>query len=157
MGDELSPRLMDRTALIQAFPLVSNIMPHVTLEHWTRFANERLAAKSRILPKGLMAIRNRDNYIFGLFAFEVRHDLREYRALWADNIIISSMPGRDLIWRAIIDAIDALAESHACQAVRIGFDDELERVAGDRLWVRPTLEEAGYLFLGARAVKRLPK
>ncbi len=155
MEGELTSRLMDPVSLVQAFPLVSNILPQVTLEHWTRFARDRLAADRRALPRGLMAIRNRDDYILGLFAFDVRYDLRENRALWVDNIIVSSMPGRDLIWQSTIDAIDALAKTHGCGAIRVGFDDELERAGGDRSWVRPALEDAGYLFVGARALKRL--
>lgn len=157
MDGELSPRLMDHASLIQAFPLVSNILPHVTLEHWTRFARDHLVADRRALPKGLMAIRNRDDYILGLFAFEVRYGLKEDRVLWVDDIIVSSMPARDLIWQATIDAIDELAKANRCGAIHVVFDDEFGRASGDGLWVKSALGGAGYLFVGAQALKRLRK
>ncbi|MGQ0676735.1 MAG: hypothetical protein ACT4N4_11710 [Rhodospirillales bacterium] len=155
MDIELSSRLMDQPSLVQAFPLVCSIMPQVTLEHWTRFARGHLAAKRQALPTGLMTIRNRDDYILGLFAFNVRYDLKEYRALWIDNIIISTMPGRNLIWKSTIDAIDALAKANGCGMIRVGFDGEVERTGGDHSWINPALEDAGYLLVGVRAQKRL--
>ncbi len=157
MNDELFPRLMDRESVVQAFPLVTNLLPQITLKDWARFACDHLASGWRTLPKGMMTIRNRDDYILGLFAFDVRYDLKEDRALWVDNVIVSTMPGREIILKATIGAIDALAESDRCGIIRVGFDHDIERADGDRLWVRSALEGAGYLFVGAQALKRLRK
>ncbi len=155
MDEKLVPRLMDRESVVQAFPLVRDLLPSVTLEQWTRFARPLLNAHSGKCPRGLMTIQNSASYILALFAFEVRESLTETRALWIDNIIVPNIPGRDMIWEAVTDAADYLARMNSCRTIRAGFADDLGSADSERLWARLSFERAGYSLDGVQAFKRL--
>ena len=155
MDDSLTPRLLDKSTIDRAFPLVSNLIPAITHERWTRFAKPHLASRSPNWPRGLMAIQNPAGYILGLFVFEVRDDLYESRALCIDNIIVPNLPGRDLVWAAVVDAAEHLAEMNGCRVIRAGLADELDPSNTDRAWLSSSLEKSGYSLEGVRAVKRV--
>lgn len=155
MDDSLTPRLLDKSTIDRAFPLVRNLVPAITHERWTRFARPHLASRSPNWPRGLMAIQNPAGYILGLFVFEVRDDLYESRALCIDNIIVPNLPGRDLVWTAVVDAAEHLAAMNACRVIRAGLADELDPSNTDRAWLSASLQKSGYSLEGVRAVKRI--
>ncbi|MCC6469667.1 MAG: hypothetical protein IT563_15190 [Alphaproteobacteria bacterium] len=156
MADEaLIARLLDRSKIDQAYPLVRSLVPGITLGRWNAFVRPQLAVHSAAWPHGVMTIQNHKGYILGLFSFEVRDDLYESRTLCIDNIVVPSMPGRELIWIAIADATDQLAKMNDCRAVRAGLNEELGSDADDRLWVGSSLQRSGYVLEGVRAFKRL--
>jgi|DewCreStandDraft_4_1066084.scaffolds.fasta_scaffold151885_2 hypothetical protein len=155
MEEKLVPRLMDRESVVQAFPLVRDLLPNVTLEQWLRFARPLLNSGSGRCPRGLMTIQNAASYILALFGFEVRESLTDTRALWIDNIIVPNIPGRDMIWEAVMDAADYLARMNGCRTIRAGFAEELDPANSERLWVRLSFERSGYSLDGVQAFKRL--
>jgi len=155
MDEKLVPRLLDRESVVQAFPLVRDLLPRVSLEQWARFARPLLGASSGRSPRGLMTIQNGAGYILALFAFEVRESLTETRALAIDSIIVPNIPGRDMIWAAIMDAAEYLARMNGCRAIRAGFADALDPGDSERLWVRLSFERSGFSLEGIQAFKRL--
>ncbi len=155
MDDSLTPRLLDKSTIDRAFPLVRSLIPAITHERWTKFAKPHLASRSPNWPRGLMAIQNPAGYILGLFVFEVRDDLYESRALCIDNIIVPNLPGRDLVWAAVVDVAEHLAEMNGCRVIRAGLADELNPGDTDRAWLSSSLEKSGYSLEGVRAVKRV--
>jgi hypothetical protein len=155
MEEKLVPRLMDRESAVQAFPLVRDLLPNVSLEQWIRFARPLLSSHSAKCPRGLMTIQNGASYILALFGFEVRESLTETRALWIDNIIVPNIPGRDMIWEAVMDAAEYLARMNGCRTIRAGFADELDPAHSERLWVKLSFERSGYSLDGMQALKRL--
>lgn len=155
MDDSLTPRLLDRSTIDRAFPLVRNLVPTITHERWTRFARPHLTSRSPNWPRGLMAIQNAGGYMLGLFVFEVRDDLYESRALCIDNIIVPNLPGRDLVWAAVVDAAEHVAAMNGCRVIRAGLADELDPSNTDRAWLSMSLEKSGYSLEGLRAVKRV--
>ena len=155
MDDTLTSRLLDRSMIDRAFPLVRNLMPAVTLERWTAFARPHLSSRSPNWPRGLMAIQNAKGYILGLFMFEVRGDLSESRALCIDNVIVPHLPGRDIVWAAIVEAVEHLAAMNGCPVVRAGLADELDPNDTDRAWLAASLRGSGYALDGVRAFKRV--
>lgn len=157
MNTKLQLRLLTRESVVQAFPLVCNMLPQITLKQWVGFARPHLMSGWQTMPRGLMTVQNDDGYILGMFSFEVRGDLTETRVLWIDNIIVPNIPGRDVVWASVVDAIDGLVEKNRCHAVRAGLADTLERADGDRLWVRISLEKAGYSFDGVQGFRRLDR
>ncbi len=155
MNEALTPRLLDKSTIDRAFPLVRNLLPAMTHERWTQFARPHLSSRSPHWPRGLMAIQNPKGYILGLFVFEVRDDLYENRALCIDNIIVPNLPGRDLVWASIVDTAEHLAAMNGCRVIRAGLADELDPGDTDRAWLSASLEKAGYSLEGVRAVKRV--
>jgi hypothetical protein len=155
MDETLVPRLLDKAAIDQAYPLVRNIAAGITLERWNRFARPQVAWHSPNWPHGLMTIQNAAGYILGLFHFEVRDDLHERRILCIDNIIVPNLPGRDRIWESIAGAVEHLAQKSGCQAIRAELTDELNPTDRDREWVAASLEEYGYSRDGVLGFKRL--
>lgn len=155
MDDALVPRLLDREMVDRAYPLVRNIAPGITLDRWNRFARPLIASRSAAWPRGLMTIQNAANCILALFGFEVRDDLNDGRTLLLDNIITASIPGRDKIWSAVMDAADHLAKVNGCHAIRAGLVGDLDASDKDRAWLVHSLEGAGFALDGVRACKRL--
>jgi hypothetical protein len=155
MDESLTPRLLDKSTVDRAFPLVRNLNPEITQDRWTQFARPHLASRSPHWPRGLMAIQNPAGYILGLFVFEVRDDLHETRALCIDNIIVPNLPGRDLVWASIVDAAEHLAAMNGCRVIRAGLADELDPGDTDRAWLAASLQKSGYAMDGFRAFKRL--
>jgi hypothetical protein len=155
MDGALTPRLLDKTTIDRAFPLVRSLVPAMTQERWTQFARLHLASRSPHWPRGLMTIQSPGAYILGLFVFDVRDDLYETRALCIDNIIVPNLPGRDLVWAAIVDAAEHLATMNGCRVIRAGLADELDPNDTDRAWLSASLEKAGYSLEGMRALKRV--
>ena len=155
MEEKLQPRLLTRESVVQAFPLVCNVLPQVTLKQWVGFARPHMMVGWQTMPRGLMTVQNDDGYILGLFSFEVRDDLTETRILWANNIIVPNIPGRDVVWATLVGAIDGLAKTNRCHAVRAGLADTLVRAGSDRRWVTTSLEKAGYSFDGVQGFRRL--
>ncbi|MCC7046010.1 MAG: hypothetical protein IT562_04790 [Alphaproteobacteria bacterium] len=147
-------RLLDRSKIDQAYPLVRSLVPGITLSRWNAFVRPQLIVHSSAWPHGVMTIQNHKGYILGLFSFEVRDDLYESRTLCVDTIVVPNIPGRDLIWFAIADATDQLAKMNDCRAVRAGLNEELGGDAQDRLWVGSSLQRSGYVLEGVRAFKR---
>lgn len=155
MDDTLAPRLLDRDRVDRAYPLVRNIAPQITLERWNRFVRPLLASRSSVWPRGVMTIQNAAECILGLFSFEVRDELNDGRTLLLDNIVTASIPGRDAIWAAVMDAADHLAQVHGCRAIRAGLGGDLDTSDRDRAWLVSSLEGAGFALDGIRACKRL--
>ncbi len=155
MLDPLAPRLLDRDMIDRAYPLVRSIATGITLDRWVRFARPLVSSRYAQWPRGLMTIQNTAGCILGLFGFEVRDDLHQSRALWMENIVVASIPGRDAIWAAVIEAAENLAKIHGCRAVRAGLSDDLDPSDSDRSWLLNSFESSGYSLDGVRACKRI--
>ena len=157
MSFSLAPRLLDQNTIDQAYPLVRNLANGITLDRWGRFARPFVSTRSSPWPRGLMTIQNEAGYILALFGFEVRDDLYENRTLCIENIVIASIPGRDTIWAAMVNAAEQLATMHGCHAIRAGLTDDLDPHDTDRRWLINSLQSAGYSLEGVRAFKRMEK
>lgn len=152
MADTLTARFLDRRTIDNAYPLVRNIVPGMTVARWTRFVRRHLVARSPDWPRGVMTIQNATGCILSLFAFEVRADLHESRIFYMDNIMIPDMPGRATICASMIGAAERLAEMNGCSAIRAEFGGAFEGLGKDLL---VSLERMGYSLAGVRAFKRL--
>jgi hypothetical protein len=155
MSDPLAPRLLDPGTIERAYPLVRNLTSGITRDRWGRFARPLVASRSALWPRGLMTIQNAAGYIFGLFSFEVRDDLRANRTLSVENIMIATLPGRDTIWATVVEAVEDLARIHGCRAIRASLNDEFDPGDDGRTWLAGSLEAAGYVRDGVRARKRI--
>ncbi len=155
MEKPLAPRLLDRERIDQAFPLVHNMAPNLTLERWVRFARPQIVSRSSNWPRGLMTIQNATGHILGLFGFAVRNALNDGRTLHLDNVIVPDIPGRDLIWMSMIEAAEHVAQVNGCMAIRAEIADELGPSGSERTWAMSSLRTFGYAVEGLRAVKRL--
>jgi hypothetical protein len=155
MGPQLTPRLLDRSSIDKAYPLVRGIMPNVTLERWTEFAKPYFAARSPKWPRGLMTIQNGEGYILGLFGFEVRDELHSNRTLFIYNIIVPQIPGHDLIWTVVIRTAETLATINGCRTIQIKLADDLNAQESGREWLGSSLTAAGYVIEGVHAFKRM--
>lgn len=157
MSNSLAPRLLDQDTIDRAYPLVRHIASGITLDRWGRFARPFVSTRTSPWPRGLMTIQNEAHCILALFGFEVRDDLQEHRTLCVENIIVASIPGRDAIWAAMVDAAEQLAKLHGCRAIRAGLIDELDADDTDRRWLLNSFKSAGYALEGIRACKRLER
>jgi len=155
MDQTLVTRLFDRGMIEQAFPLVSARTPGLTLDRWTRFALPHVTPRAGEPPRGLMAVQNHAGYILGLFVFGVRDDLDEGRVLWIENVVVPDMPGRDMIWAAVVDSVDRLATMNGCRAILADLPGDRDPGDEGAAWAAPFLKRCGYVLKANRALKRL--
>lgn len=150
---QLAPRLLDRRSIDKAYPLIRGILPSVSRARWTEFARSHLIARSAEWPKSLMTIQNPNGYILGLFGFEVRNELRNNRVLLVYNVVVPQIPGRDLVWTAIMETADTLAQMNSCSAIHVNLSDDWNASQSDRGWLQGSLSSAGYVVEGIHAFK----
>ena len=153
MSLQLASRLLDRRSIDKAYPLIRGILPSVSRERWAEFARSHLIARSAEWPKGLMTIQNTSGYILGLFGFEVRSELRNNRVLFIYNVIVPQIPGRDLVWVAVMQTAETLAQMNSCSAIHVNLSDDWNTFVGGRDWIQESLSDAGYSVEGIHAFK----
>ncbi len=152
MGKLLTPCLLVRAEVEQAYALVRSRLPAVALERWIRFARGRLHAPAG-RPRGLMTIRNVASCIVGLFGFEVDDDLVSGRVLAVDTIVVATIPGRDAIHEAVLAAAERLAELHRCGAIRASFVGAATEADASQARLRGWFERSGYAVTALVALK----
>jgi hypothetical protein len=153
-AERLVAHPMDLSMMERAFPLAVNLAPNVTLTRWNEFARSFLARRDGVWSRGFMGIQNAAGYILGLFSFEIRDELEQGRTLRIENIVVPTMPGRELIVQALTDAIDDLAAKHDCRLVCANLTGKPHRLDTDRKWIGLALERAGYQIEEKTALRR---
>jgi hypothetical protein len=135
---------LDRQHVAQAFPLVSMIVPNLTLNRWRAFAQARMAARRGGAEQGIFAVRNPAGYIHGLVFYEISEDLRQGRVLLASNLIAAESVGRDEAVGALIRAIENLARARNCAAVQTMLPESDEAHAQRESWLVARFRRAGH-------------
>lgn len=150
---QLTSRLLDRRSIDKAYPLIRGILPNVSRARWAKFARSHLTARPAQWPKSLMTIQNKSGYILGLFGFEVRTELRNDRVLLVDNVVVPQIPGHDLVWTAMMEVADTLAQMNSCLAIHVNLSDDLTAFGAGQNWLRGSLLSAGYVVEGINGFK----
>ncbi len=129
---ELAP--LRASLLLQAYPLVREVAPEVTLDQWRRYARA-LIRSPRERQSGIVALRCENNYLRGLFAYRVVPDLLSGRTLVVDCLAVSTLFSPGEIADALLAEAERIAQRHRCATVHAAFkarSEEVEEVLARR-------------------------
>jgi len=149
MRPKLSIAPLASERVLQAYPLIREATPDVTVEGWRRFALAAIGGpRTRLAASGAMVVRTENDYLRGVFTYHVGPDMHRGRILVVDSIVVSSLFMPEAVADAILEAIDALAKTHDCRTIQT---DLLSRTA----WLQAHFEEHGYGRIGNRLGRQI--
>ncbi len=112
MGAALRTAQLASERVVQAYPLIREVAPNLSLAEWVDFARPLSAQKGDTGGCRGIIIAERSRYIRGLFIYEVNPELSHGRTLFARNIIVLDLVQRDAVAEALVDAMERLAQAH---------------------------------------------
>ena len=122
---ELAP--LRASLLLQAYPLVREAAPEVTLDQWRCYARA-LIRPQRGRQSGIITLRCENNYLRGLFSYRVVPDLLLGRTLAIDCLVVSTLFSPGEVADALLAEVERLARRHRCAAVRAEFQTHAEEI-----------------------------
>lgn len=146
--------------LQQAYPLLQNCDPALSLESWQAFAGALVAESqgSGALPSesGIISVENEQGYITALFTYRCSEDLYLGRLLTAENFIAFDFLDPRACAKALIEAMEHLCRQLSCQGVRSFLSPAAK---GDRRaeLMAALLKEQGHQEGGRVFFKKLAK
>ncbi len=139
MPDLFTAKLLDRPQIDQAYPVVQSVLPNLRVEDWRQQADKLIDAPDA--QSGIMTVQHRD-YIHGLFCFRTERGLQHARVLIAETFIVLDLFNAAAAVRALIAAMDRLAEELGCDAIQASLPAGEICTPDYRRWV---LEQLGQL------------
>jgi hypothetical protein len=132
----VTPLVADQIA--QAYTLIQAAESSVSLEQWRDFADSvTCPAKEAALNRGIMTLRNGEGYIFGLFTYFIRPDLRHRRVLVVDNFLAMTLLDRRGLAETLLASMARIGEQHGCHAINMD-------IARQHTWITDYLTDTGH-------------
>ena len=141
MGPALSTAPLTRDRVVQAFPLIREIAPNLSVEGWVDFAGRLISKRGDADGRGGIIIAERNRYIRGLFTYEVSSDLCHGRILFAHNVVALDLVQREAVAEVLADAMNRLGQVRECDAVHV----HLPPLSA---WALPCFERHGHQVEG---------
>lgn len=148
MAEALRTALLTCDRIVQAYPLIREVAPNLSLAEWVDFAQPLGAQKDQTGGCRGIIIAERSRYIRGLFMYEVTPELAHGQTLSACNVIILDLVQRDAVAEALVDAMERLAQANGCDAVHVHLSPLSE-------WALPCFERRGHRVQGYHLCSRL--
>lgn len=102
---------------LEAFPLIREQLPGLTLDQWTAYARA-LAGESETGEGGIIACE-RKGRIRGLYAWQSAPDPSHRKVMRVHHFTVLEVVHRNAATRSLIDAMHRQAEAMGCGAVRV--------------------------------------
>ena len=150
---KLNVSLLTLEEVDYAFPLVRTICPAADLQGWRRFAEQRLAAGTAS-GNGILIVRNEQDCIVGIAAFQLSHDLLHGPILFADTFCALDIVDQANVARALENGIEKIARRHGCAAVHTTIASSSGQ--HDDGWLCAILHERGHRVEGLHLCKLIP-
>ena len=161
MLQQLSIGPLVRAEAAQALPLIRSLRPDMSLEEWQSYLDLVTDGGGEAMPigdpplAGVVAVRDDDGYLHGLFTYSVAEDIIHGRALQVDNMVAADMLGRDLPARMMIEEMERLAEQHSCGAVHVIVNDDRAMPPRPASSMLARLRETGHVVDGVRMCREV--
>lgn len=146
---KLNARLLSAEEVDQAFALVRTVCPVAELERWRRFALRRLAAGPEG-KTGILVVRNEQNCIVGIAAFQLADDLVHGPVLVADPFCAVDIVGQATVARTLESGLEKIARHHGCTAVHTNLSSGTK---GADDWLVSVLYKRGHRVAGLHMCK----
>ena len=137
---KLNVSLLVAEEVDHAFPLIRTICPAAGLDAWRQFALHRLSAGSGS-GTGILIVRNEQDCIVGIGAFQLTHDLLHGPILFADHFCALDIVDEATIARALESGLEKIARHHGCTAVHTSIASPGSKDDG---WLCSVLYERGH-------------
>ena len=143
----VTPLVPDQIA--QAYALIQAAESSISLKQWRDFVGSvTCPAKKAASNRGIMTLRDEEGYIFGLFTYFVRPDLRHGRVLVVDNFLAMTLLDRRGLAEALLSSMARIGEEHGCQAINMN-------IAQKHTWITDYLTATGHAVEKLRFCKIL--
>jgi len=149
---KLNVSLLSATEVDHAFPLIRTICPGAELEGWRRYALQRLTGTPGD-GTGILVVRNEQECIVGVGAFQLSHDLMHGLILYADHFCALDIVDQATVARALENGLEKIARRHGCAAVHTTVASPGSKDDG---WLCSVLYERGHRVEGLHMCKLLP-
>ena len=111
--------------VLQAYPLVQNAVPHLTMDQWMGYAGEFCGKQGTDKNgTGVMSAQNTDGYIYGIYCHEVETDIQHGRILKVSNLVTANLYDSAGIMDRMIDSMIDKARDSNCVAVQVDLPEE---------------------------------
>ncbi|NIA71269.1 hypothetical protein HBA54_21960 [Pelagibius litoralis] len=147
---KLNVSLLSNEEVDRAYPLVQTVLPDASIEAWRRFAEARLAREARDRA-GILSVRNEQSCIVGLGAYLLAEDLLHGPILFADHFCALDIMDPTSVARALVRAIERVAEQQGCSAIHTTLMQTEARGADS--WISNVLHERGHCVKGLQMCK----
>ncbi|MFQ5959303.1 MAG: GNAT family N-acetyltransferase [Alphaproteobacteria bacterium] len=136
MGNDFVLAPLCESRILQAYPLVREVAPDVSLEAWRAYAQTVLRPRRRD-GRGIVAVYSENEYLRGLFVYRIVPDMQGGRALVLECFVVSSLFVPHAVASALLAGAEDVAREHGCGTIRA----ELRRRPD---WLDALLHEHGY-------------
>lgn len=120
VGLDLSFEPLSGREIAQAYPLIRELAPEMTLKRWQDYAETIADAQSTGGPqRGFLAARSSAGYLLGLCCYRVDLDLRDGMTLTVDDVVVPGILGQRQITEALFQAVEGLAQRYGCSSIHI--------------------------------------
>lgn len=150
---KLNVSLLTDREVDHAFALIRTTCPAAGLEDWRRFAWQRLAAGGTS-GNGILIVRNEQDCIVGIGAFQLSNNLLHGPVLFADHFCALDIVDQGAIARALDSGMEKIARRHGCSAVHTTI--ATTNSAQDDGWLCGILYERGHRVEGLHMCKLIP-
>lgn len=137
----------------QAFPLVQSAWPHVGLEQWRRFAQDRIAVPPHV--SGIQSVVTEQDYIAGLSVYRVDKDLCHGPTLISDQFMALDLFNRAAIVDALADFLEGLAREQGCGAIHTYIQERAKQWDGPKDCMVSILRARGHEIRSLQLCKAL--
>ena len=122
----VTPLVPDQIA--QAYALIQAAESSISLKQWQDFVESVTCPTKKAAPnRGIMTLRDEEGYIFGLFTYFVRPDLRHDRVLVIDNFLAMTL----------LSSMARIGEENGCHAINMD-------IARKYTWITDYLTNTGH-------------
>lgn len=116
MARRLITKPLQREQIAQAFPLVQIALGDISLPRWRAFAAQLVTPRGR-QSRGIVTVQSKQDYIYGLFVYRVRTDLRHRRVLEVELVAAADLVDAQAPIEALIRAMEDTARALDCGAI----------------------------------------
>ena len=132
----VTPLVPDQIA--QAYALIQAAESSISLKQWQDFVDSVICpAKNSAPNRGIMTLRDEEEYIFGLFTYFVRPDLHHGRVLVVDNFLAMTLLDRRGLAETLLSSMARIGEEHGCHAINMD-------IAQKHTWISDYLTATGH-------------
>ncbi len=136
MGNDFVLAPLSVSRILQAYPLVREVAPDVSVEAWRAYAETVLRPRRRD-GRGIVAAYSENEYLRGLFVYRIIPDMQGGRVLMLECFVVGSLFVPHAVASALLSGAENVACEHGCSAIRA----ELRRRSH---WLDALLREHGY-------------
>ena len=108
---------LDQSEIRMAFPIISAVVPDMTLADWLRWARRAVTARSSG-RNGLIAVRAAAGHLVGLCIYRVLPGWSQQRSLVVDYLIALDIVDTVPVVDALLDGLERIAERSGCRTIQ---------------------------------------